>query len=229
MNHRVEETTPNQCVTQAQERFRTAHRLLQSYGKFVEPVLRAASSPVPSAIEARDIIEDCRELIFPGLVDGSRVGAARTHTTVDRQLHQLAVRLQRQIRLARACVGEYQSVATWDASAVVEPAILQFLDALPAVREALVEDAATALASDPAAKSLAEILLSYPGHYAITVHRLAHALLRLGIPLLPRMMSEHAHRLTGVDIHPAAQIGPAFFIDHGTGSSLGKRRSSARG
>jgi serine O-acetyltransferase len=97
-----------------------------------------------------------------------------------------------------------------------------FIAALPETRLLLVEDSQAALDGDPAARDLTEILLAYPGLEAITVHRLAHLLHQMDVPLLPRMLSEWAHRRTGVDIHPGARIGRRFFIDHGTGVVIGE-------
>jgi serine O-acetyltransferase len=97
-----------------------------------------------------------------------------------------------------------------------------FLDRIPAVREMLAEDVQAAFDGDPAAKNTDETIFSYPGLFAITVQRLAHELLKLGVPLLPRIMTEYAHGLTGIDIHPAARLGHRFFIDHGTGVVIGE-------
>ena len=99
---------------------------------------------------------------------------------------------------------------------------LDYLDGLPAIRGLAERDVQAAFEGDPAASSWEEVILCYPGLYAVTVHRLAHPLHGLGVPLLPRMMSEWAHRQTGIDIHPGAAIGPAFFIDHGTGVVIGE-------
>ena len=93
---------------------------------------------------------------------------------------------------------------------------------LPALRVALLRDASSILASDPAAQGLAEIISSYPGFYATALHRLAHALHQRGVPRLPRLLSEYAHQRTGIDIHPGAHIGAAFCIDHGTGLVIGE-------
>ncbi len=97
-----------------------------------------------------------------------------------------------------------------------------FLAALPRIRQMLVLDVRAAIDGDPAASSVDEIILSYPGLYAITVHRIAHELHVLGVPLMPRIMSEHAHTVTGTDIHPGARIGKSFFIDHATGVVVGE-------
>ena len=99
---------------------------------------------------------------------------------------------------------------------------INFEDSFVSIRKKLDLDAAAAEKNDPAAKSLEEIYLAYPGFYAIAVHRLSHHLLRLEIPILPRMMSEFAHSTTGVEIHPGAEIGASFHIDHGTGTVIGE-------
>jgi serine O-acetyltransferase len=100
--------------------------------------------------------------------------------------------------------------------------LAQFLDTLPSIRTLLIEDVKAAYNGDPAALSYAEVKLAYPGLVAITSHRVAHELYKLEVPLIPRMMSETTHSLTGIDIHPGATIGKGFFIDHGTGVVIGE-------
>jgi serine O-acetyltransferase len=97
-----------------------------------------------------------------------------------------------------------------------------FFEKLPEIAETLDLDAQAALAGDPAAYSREEVIVTYPGFYAICIHRLAHVLHELNVPLLPRLMSEYAHEKTGIDIHPGAKIGESFFIDHGTGVVIGE-------
>ena len=99
---------------------------------------------------------------------------------------------------------------------------LEFLNTIPAVRAVVQTDLQASYDGDPAATSHDEIIFSYPGLFAITVYRLAHELCRLGVPMIPRMMTEHAHNVTGIDIHPGARIGNFFFIDHGTGIVIGE-------
>lgn len=99
---------------------------------------------------------------------------------------------------------------------------LAFFRRLPEVRALVQTDLQAAFDGDPAAASFSEVILAYPGLFSVTVYRLAHELHRLEIPLLPRMMSEYAHSVTGIDIHPGARIGPCFFIDHGTGVVIGE-------
>ncbi|HMN07608.1 MAG TPA: hypothetical protein PKC83_02390 [Gemmatimonadaceae bacterium] len=97
-----------------------------------------------------------------------------------------------------------------------------FMDSLPALREALLADAHFLVASDPAATSVEEVILAYPGFHAVACYRLANRIRSLGIPLLPRLITEHAHMRTGIDIHPGATIGVPFAIDHGTGIVIGE-------
>lgn len=105
----------------------------------------------------------------------------------------------------------------------------RFAEALPDIRAMLVSDLYAAYQGDPAATSISEVLLCYPGCVAVVHHRLAHALYKLGVPLLPRLIADIAHSLTGIDIHPAATIGSSFFIDHGTGVVIGETAIIGRG
>lgn len=105
---------------------------------------------------------------------------------------------------------------------------LKYFEGFPALRETVQQDLEAAYEGDPAATGLEEILFAYPGFFAVTVFRLAHGLHLLGVPMLPRMMTEYAHSLTGIDIHPGARIGPAFFIDHGTGVVIGESTEIGR-
>mgnify|MGYP005690750697 FL=1 len=100
--------------------------------------------------------------------------------------------------------------------------ILDFINTIPSIRKNLITDVEAAYNGDPAALSYAEVKLAYPGLTAITAHRISHELYKLNIPLIPRMMSENIHSITGIDIHPGATIGKGFFIDHGTGVVIGE-------
>ena len=97
-----------------------------------------------------------------------------------------------------------------------------FFEAFPAIRKKLIQDVDAIYRGDPAAKSKAEVIRTYPGFFAVAAHRIAHELLKLGVNLIPRIISEYAHRQTGIDIHPGAQIGDHFCIDHGTGVVIGE-------
>lgn len=118
----------------------------------------------------------------------------------------------------------FQSVSALNEKLKAESSTLveTFFEELPKIAGILDLDVSAAYAGDPAAYSREEVIITYPGFYAVCIHRLAHALFKLDIPLLPRLMSEYAHEKTGIDIHPGAQIGESFFIDHGTGVVIGE-------
>ncbi|AOP33826.1 serine acetyltransferase [Leptospira tipperaryensis] len=103
----------------------------------------------------------------------------------------------------------------------IDGVLEKFKDELPALYEMIWHDATAAYEGDPAAESVKEVILAYSGFYAIAVHRVAHVLHKIGVPIFPRMLSEYAHEKTGIDIHPGASIGRSFFMDHGTGIVIG--------
>jgi serine O-acetyltransferase len=113
-------------------------------------------------------------------------------------------------------------MGTSDAKEISQQVTLEFLGQIPKLRAVVQTDVEAAYDGDPAATSLDEIIFCYPGLYAITVYRLAHVLYEKNVPMIPRIMTEHAHSITGIDIHPGATIGEYFFIDHGTGVVIGE-------
>lgn len=202
-----------------------ATRLAESQLSSENPVLGFSEIEIPSIIDVRDLVDDLREAIFPGLVGGDRLGPKDGIDSLARRLHHLQVRLARVITVAKTLRRAALGNAALESGARNDTATresLDFLLSLPKVRTALVDDAWAALEGDPAATSLEEVVLTYPGHYAVSVYRLAHELWKLSVPYVPRMMAEFAHRTTGIDIHPAAKIGSRFFIDHGTGVVIGE-------
>jgi len=191
--------------------------------------LGAALLPEPLIVE--ELLNRLVRLLFPGLL-GSRlrdIPALTQH--VRDEMRSVAARLQPQIAFAldarrhgaerreaeRSTAGIDPDIGTQ-----AETITLNFLSTLPAIRELLSDDVQAAFDGDPAAGDTDETVLCYPGVYAIAVHRLAHELYRLGVPTVPRIMSEHAHCRTGIDVHPGARIGRSFFIDHGTGVVIGE-------
>jgi len=161
--------------------------------------------PRPLRAMAEEFATSTLALLFPAFARGARTGSPTVESDarhVERLLHDATAPL----------------VADVDAARVVR----QFLQALPMVRTALIADADAILAGDPAATTYEEVVLAYPGFLAIAVHRFAHELYQLGVPLFPRLVSEWSHRETGIDIHPGAQIGHGFAIDHGTGVVIGE-------
>lgn len=177
--------------------------------------------PLPSREAVADIVVDLFELIYPGFgkQQGLHIGNVEYYvgTLIDGLHDKLTQQFSRALRHDAAL-----DAAHVDFEALAQKQAIEFLSQLPPVRSVLDQDVAAAYRGDPAAKSHHEIIFCYPGLEAITVYRIAHLLLKLGVPYLPRMMTEFAHSKTGIDINPGAQIGPGFFIDHGTGVVIGE-------
>jgi len=175
----------------------------------------------PSQERTRELIERLFEVLYPGFVGSQHLTRGNVEYHVGALLDDIADGLDEQIYLAirSECPNEEPCAHCTE---FTERAADALLASLPEVRRLLALDVQAALDGDPAAKSFAEIILAYPGLEAVTVYRIAHELCRLEVPLLPRMMTEWAHRRTGVDIHPGARIGESFFIDHGTGVVIGE-------
>ncbi|MDR2460261.1 MAG: serine acetyltransferase [Deltaproteobacteria bacterium] len=164
------------------------------------------------------ILEQLQGLIFAGFFTKTPLRVDYIEYYVGEVLEALTFNLQTQI--AQAFLHT-EPVHT-NPKEAAQSTTLEFLEKIPKLREILLTDVEAAYDGDPAAFNKDEIILSYPGIYAITVNRLAHELYLLKVPLIPRMMTEHAHSLTGIDIHPGASIGHHFFIDHGTGIVIGE-------
>jgi serine O-acetyltransferase len=185
------------------------------------------SHELPSGREVAAIVELCRALLFPGYAgpDIARSNRELLQAMVHVRLDELATLLHRQVYCGvHHKKPEHKKDRRGCAECTVKAREItsRFIEGLPALRAAVRIDLQFAFQSDPAATGIDEILLTYPGCYAVTVYRIAHRLLREGCPIVPRIMTEIAHRKTGIDIHPAAEIGEAFFIDHGTGVVIGE-------
>lgn len=127
-----------------------------------------------------------------------------------------------QDKLKKSAEILYENVENLTDKNFAEEAIAKFFEKLPVLRHRLYKDANCYLQNDPAAKSLEEVIITYPGFFALVVHRIAHELHSLNVPLIPRLFSEFAHARVGIDIHPAARIGKNLFMDHGTGIVIGE-------
>ncbi len=183
---------------------------------------------LPSVDGIVNVVQDVRELLFPGYRKTRRPAPSERLFEYTKLLRRIEAHLR--LEIGRAV--SHNSHSTLKLHDKSEPAghdhrssatlCSQFLNALPALKATLETDLKAAFDGDPAAKTSDEIMLCYPGIEAIMVHRIAHQLYSLKIPYLPRILSEWAHRETGIDIHPGAAIGPRFFIDHGTGVVIGE-------
>ncbi len=175
--------------------------------------------PFPSRDAVVGVVEALRTVLFPGYFGPSELTADTMAFHMGSTLDQIQRALREQIRrgFCFACNERYP-----ECDARTESATQRFLVRLPAVRRLLATDVRAAYEGDPAATSPDEAVFCYPGVLAMINYRLAHELCSMGVPLIPRIIGEHAHSITGIDIHPGATIGESFFIDHGTGVVVGE-------
>jgi serine O-acetyltransferase len=178
--------------------------------------------PIPSRQCVVDIIDLLREILFPGYFTRERLDPVNIRYSMGKSVSTLFDLLSEQIcRSIRHDCFRYDQ-ACRECEEQGHELALELLKRIPDIRKTLATDVRAAYDGDPAAKSYDEIIFSYPGIYAIMVYRVAHRLFHLDVPLLPRIMTEHAHSITGIDIHPGAHIGESFCIDHGTGIVIGE-------
>jgi serine O-acetyltransferase len=177
-----------------------------SFAKYLHSINNGYCTDVPSMIDTHRFVDDLMILLFP--IKGNR--------KID--LRETEIRLERmRLRLKELLIPLEK-----DLSESPETVAKKFFDSLPEMYKNLLEEAEVFVKSDPAARRIEEVILCYPGYACLVVHRMANILYRLGVPVLPRVMSEYMHGLTGIDIHPGATIGKNFFIDHGTGIVIGE-------
>ena len=178
--------------------------------------------PLPNREAVARIVTDLKELLFPGY--GARQHLERS--TLEFHLGDLSIRIHEELveQISRALQhDETDPGCQWEEYYRQGRLITErFLATLPDVVRLLHTDVVAAFEGDPAARGPVETAFCYPGVEAMTIYRLAHELHKLGVPLIPRLMTEIAHSKTGIDIHPGAKIGPSFFIDHGTGVVVGE-------
>ena len=180
------------------------------------------NDPIPSKTSVIDIIKKFRRIIFPGYFDKQRLDPVNFRYTIGQTAATLFDALSVQISHAiRHDCLRYQK-ACESCEQTGHQAALEILEQIPGLRKQLAADVQASFDNDPAAKSVDEVIFSYPGIFAIMVYRIAHELFTRNIPLLPRTMTEYAHSVTGIDIHPGATIGERFVIDHGTGVVIGE-------
>jgi serine O-acetyltransferase len=179
---------------------------------------------MPSVEVLGQVMELLRTVLFPGYFGPSELRARTLKYRTGAALDQVDRLLFEQIRrgFCFACRSQRGQVDCSDCDARAQDLTERFLSELPKVRDLLATDAQKAFEGDPAAHSPGETVFCYPSMRAMTNHRIAHELYRLGVPLIPRIISEAAHSETGIDINPGATIGPQFFMDHGTGIVIGE-------
>jgi serine O-acetyltransferase len=180
-----------------------------------------SSAQLPSKRQVIEALAHLKATMYLGYYSTGFVDEAKLHFAVGAHLYPAYDILVEQIRRAASYEG-FRTAGVPRDPAWPETVVLGLLREIPNLRAMLSKDVLAAFQGDPAANSVEEVIFSYPSIEAITTHRIAHVLYAEGVPMLPRIMSEHAHAATGIDIHPGAQIGESFFIDHGTGVVIGE-------
>jgi serine O-acetyltransferase len=196
--------------------------LIETFGALEPKLEHFATTPLPDKTSVIKILDDLLEVIYPGYFGRKYVESSNIEYYVGDLLDSIYARLTEEIYRGLRTACQNTSKACDDCFGIAEEQALLFLRKLVDLRGRLSEDVQAGFDGDPAAKSIDEVIFAYPAIFAITIYRLAHELQAQGIPLLPRIMTEHAHSTTGIDIHPGATIGSGFFIDHGTGVVIGE-------
>jgi serine O-acetyltransferase len=183
---------------------------------------RGAPPPLPSREIIIDLVDGITAALYPRHFGPADLFAKDVDAFIVRTLDSALRALEGQIELELALAREWMGDNRIDAPLRAPELVKEFAAALPQVRALLDTDVRAALEGDPSARSIDEIVFCFPGFAAIIRHRLAHQLYRLGVTMIARIIAEHAHSETGIDIHPGAEIGEGFFIDHGTGVVIGE-------
>ena len=177
---------------------------------------------LPSRAAVISVVEDLRSVLFPGYFGTSDLHDESLHYFVGATLARALRVLEEQICRGLAFSERHDVDTCTHCAGASSAAARTFLGRLPAIRRMAASDVEAAYEGDPALKSRDEAIFAYPGIFAVTNQRIAHELFALDVPLIPRIITEHAHTITGIDIHPGARIGDRFFIDHGTGVVIGE-------
>ncbi len=191
-----------------------ASEMAKSY-KEAEITLYSSSLALPDKNEVISVIEDIQHLFFPAYFDVVNK-SWEPEEFCEKYVSSIYFKVKKQIELALSF--KTKTRVAKDAKEIAD----SFIDSLPKIHALLIKDVQATFEGDPAASSKEEIIFSYPGFYAIFVYRIANLLYKAGVPFVPRIMTEHAHAKTGIDINPGATIGEYFFIDHGTGIVIGE-------
>ncbi|MDE7390422.1 MAG: serine acetyltransferase, partial [Lachnospiraceae bacterium] len=195
--------------------------LLDNYNEY-SLTCRVDKSNIVNKDMLISIVNEIKKLLYPGYFDNKKVRSDYLKYLVGERLEYIQYNLKKQISRALQNLDETSALSIDELTQKADEITYSFLETLPKLREYLSTDIQAAFNGDPAAFSTDEIIFCYPGVSAITTYRIAHELFLLGVPLIPRIITEYAHSATGIDIHPGATIGKYFFIDHGTGVVIGE-------
>lgn len=178
--------------------------------------------PLPSVQSINEIVELLRSVIFPGYFGKADINRENVYKHIEENIQSIDKLLVSQVKSGICFENQDLDFNCNDLNERANRTVTDFIQQLPQLREILYLDVVAAYNGDPASKSLGEVIFCYPGIRAISSYRIAHALLKLGVPIIPRVITELAHSETGIDIHPGATIGNSFMIDHGTGVVIGE-------
>ena len=202
--------------------------ILDSYDRY-GLINRNHAENFPNRQNVVSILSDIQSVIFPGFRTAEDIDSVNIRYIIGQKVNNIIANLTREIQKAliytksQSCnQKEILNIADSHCFKLAEKTAVALIEEIPEIRRKIQLDTKAAFNGDPAAKSNEEVVLSYPGLEAILVYRIAHFLYENGVPIIPRIMSEHVHGKTGIDIHPGAKIGESFFIDHGTGVVVGE-------
>jgi len=215
-----------------EQEFESRIRFREELPRIVEDIVESCNTKdcfeyvnaevIPSREEIIEIIYRLREILFPGYFGRERIDPANLGYYVGQSVSGAFGMIVEQVTSSLRYDCLRYNRPCFQCSEQGQKEAITFLKTIPRLRRMLATDVRAAYDGDPAAKSYDEIIISYPGIFAIMVYRIAHELYEQGVPLLPRIMTEYAHSVTGIDIHPGARIGESFLIDHGTGVVIGE-------
>lgn len=200
--------------------------ILDSYDRY-GGINRTGSENFPNRENVITVLSDLQFLIFPGFKYNADVSPSNIRFVTGQRVNNIIALLTKEIQKALVYCMErsnksMENIEQSGCLKLAEQAVIHLIEELPEIKRKIMLDVEAGFKGDPAAKSREEVILSYPAIEAILVYRLAHFLYKNGIPVIPRIMTEHVHGKTGIDINPGAEIGESFFIDHGTGVVIGE-------
>lgn len=202
--------------------------ILDSYDRY-GLINRNHTEDFPNRQNVVSILSDIQTVIFPGFKTAEDIDSVNIRYITGQKVNNIIANLTKEIQKAliftkaQTCShDEINNIAESHCFKLAEQTAIALIEEIPEIRRKIQLDVVATFNGDPAAKSNEEVVLSYPGLEAILVYRIAHFLYENGVPIIPRIMSEHVHGKTGIDIHPGATIGESFFIDHGTGVVIGE-------
>lgn len=207
--------------------------ILDSYDRY-GAINRAESENFPNSNNVIEVLKDLEALIFPGFKQNEEITPQNIRYITGARVNRVIAMLTKEIQKALYYVicakkGSAEGFQDSHCYKLAQDVAIALIEELPNIKRKMALDTQAAFSGDPAANSNEEVILSYPGLYAILIYRFAHFLRKSGVPIIPRIASEYAHAKTGIDINPGAFIGESFFIDHGTGVVIGETCVIGRG